>query len=86
MPAAQEAQKPPRETTRLRLEHPGDGLVAHLSAMTVAHGGMELYHEKVRAVWQPRMVWTQRRIPERLVLRMSSSKRALHSSSRPPFT
>jgi hypothetical protein len=38
---------PPKETTRLRLEHPEAGLVAHLSAMTVNHGGFELYEEKV---------------------------------------
>jgi len=37
----------PTETTRLRLEHEGAGIVAHLSAMTVAHGGLELYHAKV---------------------------------------
>lgn len=36
----------PTETTRLRLEHEGDELVAHLSAMTVQHGGLGLYHEK----------------------------------------
>ena len=34
MQLAQEAARPPRETTRLRLEHAGAGLVAHLSAMS----------------------------------------------------
>jgi hypothetical protein len=36
-------------TTRLRLEHSGSGLVAHLSAMTVAHGSMDLYRDRVGA-------------------------------------
>lgn len=35
-------------TTRLRLE--GEGLVSHLSAMTVAHGGLELYEQKRAAL------------------------------------
>jgi len=34
----------PTKTNRLRLEYPG--IIADLSAMTVQHGGMELYHEK----------------------------------------
>ena len=34
----------PTKTNRLRLEYPG--IVADLSAMTVQHGGMELYNEK----------------------------------------
>jgi hypothetical protein len=37
----------PTPTTRLRLVHEGTGLVAHLSAMTVAHGGPGLYADKV---------------------------------------
>jgi hypothetical protein len=40
----------PTPTTRLRLVHEGTGLMAHLSAMTVAHGGVGLYREKV-SVW-----------------------------------
>jgi hypothetical protein len=56
MPLAAEAARPPRETTRLRLEHAGAGLVAHLSAMTVAHGGLELYAEKVGG-WGVWGVW-----------------------------
>lgn len=40
----------PTPTTRLRLVHEGTGLMAHLSAMTVAHGGLELYQEKVCGV------------------------------------
>lgn len=55
----------PTETTRLRLEHEGAGIVAHLSAMTVAHGGLELYHAKVGggdrggggALWHTRVPW-----------------------------
>ena len=34
----------PTGTTRLRLE--GDGIISHLSAMTVDHGGMDLFEEK----------------------------------------
>jgi hypothetical protein len=40
----------PTPTTRLRLVHESTGLMAHLSAMTVAHGGLELYQEKVGGV------------------------------------
>eukprot|EP00775_Hariotina_reticulata_P002486 gene2486-2789_t len=36
----------PTPTTRLRLEHPASGLMAHLSAMTVAHGDLQLYLQK----------------------------------------
>ena len=36
---------PPKPTTRLRLEHPA--ITAHLSAMTVDHGGPDLYASKV---------------------------------------
>jgi hypothetical protein len=36
-------------TTRLRLVHESSQLVAHLSAMTVQHGGLGLYQEKVCA-------------------------------------
>ena len=38
----------PTSTTRLRLE--GDGLVSHLSAMTVEHGGVDLYNTKRAAL------------------------------------
>lgn len=41
----------PTPTTRLRLVHEGTGLMAHLSAMTVGHGGLGLYREKVRREW-----------------------------------
>lgn len=37
----------PTATTRLRLVHEPSQLVAHLSAMTVQHGDISLYHEKV---------------------------------------
>jgi hypothetical protein len=37
----------PTPTTRLRLVHSASRLVAHLSAMTVVQGGMELYEDKV---------------------------------------
>jgi len=72
LPRSQEAERPPRETTRLRLEEllpaggaggrgggggvtnrtGGDPLVAHLSAMTVTHGGLELLEAKVGAHWR----------------------------------
>jgi hypothetical protein len=39
----------PTPTTRLRLVHSPSQLVAHLSAMTVQHGGLGLYQEKVRS-------------------------------------
>eukprot|EP00980_Cylindrotheca_fusiformis_P004124 scaffold894_cov153-Cylindrotheca_fusiformis.AAC.20 len=39
-----ESPPEPTKTNRLRLECPG--IVADLSAMTVQHGGLELYHEK----------------------------------------
>jgi formamidopyrimidine-DNA glycosylase len=42
--AAGEAAPEPTTTTRLRLE--ADGLISHLSAMTVVHGGVELFEKK----------------------------------------
>ena len=53
----------PTKTNRLRLEYPG--MVADLSAMTVQHGGMKLYHEKrsklgedpLRADADPEQLW-----------------------------
>ncbi|KAG8466181.1 hypothetical protein KFE25_001937 [Diacronema lutheri] len=44
--ASGKAAAEPKDTTRLRLE--GDGVVSHLSAMTVNHGGAELF-DKFRA-------------------------------------
>ncbi|PNW80067.1 hypothetical protein CHLRE_08g376500v5 [Chlamydomonas reinhardtii] len=43
---------PPTDTTRLELLHKGAGLVAHLSAMTVAHGGPAFYVTKAAALGQ----------------------------------
>ncbi|KAI8465749.1 MAG: hypothetical protein J3K34DRAFT_435962, partial [Monoraphidium minutum] len=67
MPLEQESERPPRETTRLRLEAGGDALVAHLSAMTVAHGGLELYESKssklgpdpLREDADPELLWAK---------------------------
>lgn len=39
-----------RPTTRLELIQPEEGIVGHLSAMTVQHGGMDLYSGKVAAL------------------------------------
>jgi formamidopyrimidine-DNA glycosylase len=55
----------PTGTTRLRLE--GDGIISHLSAMTVDHGGMDLFEEKrsklgqdpLRADADPDLLWSQ---------------------------
>jgi formamidopyrimidine-DNA glycosylase len=55
----------PTPTTRLRLEHPG--IVADLSAMTVQHGGLELYTSKKAALGQdplrddadPDLLWSK---------------------------
>lgn len=41
---------PPKETTRLELR--GHGLVGQLSAMTVQHGGLDLFESKRRALGQ----------------------------------
>jgi len=51
--------------TRLELVSPGDNLVAHLSAMTVNHGGVDLFEAKksklgqdpLRADADPELVW-----------------------------
>jgi hypothetical protein len=48
----------PTPTTRLRLVHDSTGLMAHLSAMTVAHGGVDLYQEKVRG-WSGLGAWDE---------------------------
>lgn len=55
----------PKETTRLRLFSEADDIVAHLSAMTVAHGGMDHYFDKIaklgedplRSDADPEAVW-----------------------------
>ena len=57
----------PTATTRLRLEDAGAGVAAHVSAMTVDHGGLELYaartaklgEDPLRADADPERLWTK---------------------------
>jgi len=63
----------PTKTNRLRLEYPG--IVADLSAMTVQHGGMQLYNEKRSKLGQDPL--REDADPERLWSRVQKSSKSI---------
>lgn len=63
----------PSTTNRLRLQ--ADGLLADLSAMTVQHGTMDLYHEKRAKLGEDPLRDDSQ--PEALWLRVSRSKKSI---------
>jgi len=63
----------PSKTNRLRLECPG--IVADLSAMTVRHGGMEMYHEKRLKLGEDPL--REDADPERLWIRVQKSSKSI---------
>lgn len=63
----------PTETTRLQLVNEGWGIVAHLSAMTVAHGDLDFYHKKASALGPDPL--REDADAEKLWLRMHGSKK-----------
>jgi len=63
----------PSKTNRLRLEYPG--IVADLSAMTVQHGGIDLYHKKRLKLGEDPL--RQDADPERLWKKVSKSSKSI---------
>jgi formamidopyrimidine-DNA glycosylase len=63
----------PTKTNRLRLEYPG--IVADLSAMTVQHGGMEMYQEKRLKLGEDPL--REDADPERLWSRVQKSSKSI---------
>jgi len=70
--ASAPATKP---TTRLLLEHAEEGLSAHLSAMTVTHGGLELFEARAGALGQDPLRTDAD--PEKLWPKVSVSKKSI---------
>ena len=68
-----EAAPEPTKTNRLRLEYPG--IVADLSAMTVQHGGIELYNEKRSKLGEDPL--REDADPERLWSRVEKSSKSI---------